>query len=457
MKGGDILKKSKNVFHCGRSGITASRQLIVAALFLLGPLLFPALSTAVSITGESSTYMQSRQSAEGSKELPLYEYLNFAVQDMGKETISFQFGGWLRYDLKKNNDDPDLSRTNNDLSYAYLHYRGNSANTVFNLGRVMVFEGVASERVDGIYARTDLAKNFGVSVFGGSPAETGTDLPGNKNIYGARLSHQAPGLYQIGLSALQEQKDSADFRKEEGIDLWVRPVNKVELLGKSRYNGITSAWSDHSYFIVLGPFDKVTLNTDLSQINYKDYFTGTTSSVFRFDPLVIDRNEKVSIVGEQVAFRATDRVSLSVDYKTYSYEIAGKAAYSGGAVGYALEKALGAGFSLHKMDGDTTGLRYTEYRVYGYNKAGKTDIALDLLLVAYGAEINGVKEARSVTLGAAYELSEKMKLGADVEYSSNPDFDKDIRTFVKLSYKFDIASSAHTGAPEQGKRKEGAQ
>ena len=42
---------------------------------------------------------------------------------------------------------------------------------------------------------------FGIAVFGGAPAETGTDLPGNSTIYGARLSLQislgAPTLVDV--------------------------------------------------------------------------------------------------------------------------------------------------------------------------------------------------------------------------------------------------------------------
>ena len=103
------------------------------------------------------------------------------------------------------------------------------------------------------------------------------------------------------------------------------------------------------------------------------------------------------------------------------------------------------------MSGETDRLRYTEYRVYGYQKYGKTDVTLDLLDVAYDVEVDGVKNAYSATLAAAYELSERMKLGADVEYSKNPDFDKDIRTLVKLTYSFDTAkeySSTHARPSE---------
>jgi len=103
----------------------------------------------------------------------------------------------------------------------------------------MVFEGVAAERVDGIYARTDLAKGFGVSAFGGRSVDSDvSNIHGDvsDSIYGAHVTHQMAGLYKIGVSALKEEKDSADYRKEEGIDVWVHPYNKVDLSGRSSYN-----------------------------------------------------------------------------------------------------------------------------------------------------------------------------------------------------------------------------
>jgi len=383
---------------------------------------------------------------DGTNQLPLYEYLNLSVQDIGKDTISFQFGGWFRYELKDTESD---HRTNNDLSYAYLSYRSKSANTIVNVGRVMVFEGVASDRVDGVYAKTDLRNNFGISAFGGSPAETGTDLPGNKNIYGTRLSHQIPGLYQIGISYVREEKDSAVFREEEGADLWLKPAGKVELLGKSRYNAMTKAWSEHTYFLSLGPFEKVRLNTEASKVNYKDYFTGMTTKAFDFTKSSIDPKDKVTILGEEAAYSATDRLTVGVNYKAYAYEIAGNAKNYGGSIKYVVVGTGGAGFVINKMAGATDKLKYAQYRVYGFRKFGHSDVTVDVMKVAYVAAVNGVKDAYSSTLAASYELTERIKLGADLEYSKTPDFDKEVRTLIKLTYSFDTAKTAHK-APEQG-------
>ncbi len=413
------------------------RRQAAILMVLAACLVLPIASEAVDLTGTSSTYLSSREAADGSNLLPLYEYLNFGVNNLGKESISFQFGGWVRYDL--NSHEVDGKDKNSDLQYAYLSFRKAESNVVLNLGRVMVFEGVASERVDGAYARTDLKGGFGVSAFGGVPAETGTDLPGNNAEYGGRISHQIPNIYTIGLSYLKEEKNSQDFREEEGVDLWLRPINKVEILGKSFYNKMTSGWMQNTYNLLLGPFAKLRFNTEYSAISYGDFFTGATTNAFTFQPGgPINPSEKVTILGETVSYSFTGGLNASADYKSYDYSIEGNASYYGGRLAYAAASG-GAGMSIHRMAGEVDRLSYDEYRVYGYKKINKADVAVDLLLVAYDVAINGVDNAYSFSLAAGYELSARLKLGADVEYSKNPDFDKDIRTFFKLIYRFDLA------------------
>ncbi len=429
------------------------RMFGAAVLFLsAAPIFSPAASAEVSVVGSSTTYLQSREDTEKRNILGAYEYLNFSVLNPEKESFTFHMGGWLRYNLGSMEPDAPHSRLgtreDNDLSYGYLSYRSSKGNAVVNLGRVLVSEGVAAERVDGIYGRTDLAGNFGVSAFAGRSVDSDVaNFSGDVSdtIYGGRLSHQMPGLYRIGISALKEEKDSADFRKEEGVDLWVRPINKVELMGNSKYNSITNDWANHTYFLVLGPFAKVRLNTEASMINYKDYFTGSLTSVFKFDPTVIDEKEKVNILGEEVSYDITDKLNVSVNYKAFRYSVAGDANYYGGNVRFSYSEAGGSGVSIHRMDGKEDRLKYSEYRVYCTRKFGHAGVTLDVLDVAYDTAINDVKDAYSVTLAADYELAENLKLGADVEYSKNPDFDQDIRTFLKLIYSFEIT----------GKRKEG--
>ncbi len=407
-------------------------------------LISPASSPAVSLSGDSSTYLQSRETADGNKILGGYEYLDFAVQDIGNETISFHTGGWLRYDFRQEEFD---KKSNSDLQYSYLSFKSKTDNTVINLGRVMVFEGVAAERVDGAYARTDLMGGFGVSAFGGTPVETNINLPGNDIIYGARLSHQTGDIYKIGVSALKEEKDSYDYRKEAGIDVWVHPYSKVDFSGRSSYNDVTHGWMENTYVLALGPFASLRLDTTASWINYDDYFYnvkdadpnhkyGATTSALSIMSGIIPAGEKVRILGEAASYNITDKMFITADYRNYDYDLEGTANYYGGTLKYSLTGSGGAGFGYHRMDGDTDRLRYDEYRVYGYKKIGKLDLTADIIDVAYKSAINGVKDAYSGSLAAQYDISEAWKVGADVEYSHNPDFDSDTRAFLKLLYHF---------------------
>jgi hypothetical protein len=396
-------------------------------------LVWPTAARAVSLSGDSSTYLQSREAADSSKILGAYEYLDFAIQNIGSETISFHTGGWLRYDLQT---EEFGKKSNSDLQYSYLSIKSKTDNTIVNLGRVMVFEGVATERVDGVYARTDLKYGFGLSAYGGSPVETNIDLPGNNIIYGGRLSHKLGDLYQIGISALKEEKNSADYRKEEGIDIWAHPFSKVDITGRSSYNEITKGWMEHTYVLMLGPFKNLRFDTTASWINYDDYFFQATTSALSVLTGIIPAGEKVQILGEAASYAVTDKVLITADYKNFDYTVQGTANYYGGTVKYSRPDWGGAGIGYHRMEGETDRLKYNEYRVYGYKKIVKLDVTADVIDVNYASAINGVKDAYSVALAAQYDITEAWKLGADVEYSHNPDFDRDTRVFFKLLYHF---------------------
>ena len=410
-------------------------------LFLLG---MPGVSNAASLSGDSSTYLQSREAMNGSKIFGGYEYLDFAVQDIGNDTISFHTGGWLRDDFQS---EEFGSKSTSDLQYSYLSFKSKTDNSVVNLGRVMVFEGVAAERVDGVYARTDLKGGFGVSAFGGAPVETNINTPGNNVIYGGRLT-QGGDVYKIGISALKEEKDSQDYRKEEGIDIWLHPMDKVDITGRSSYNDITKGWMEHTYVLMLGPFANLRLDTTASWINYDDYFFRATTSALSVASGQIFDEESVRILGEAASYQATDKVSVVADYKNFDYtNIAtnvsvGSANYYGGMVKYSDLASGGVGVGYHRMAGYADKLKYNEYRVYGYKKLGKFDLTADLLDVVYDTPIFGVKDSYSGSFAAQYDLAEAWKLGADVEYSHNPDFKSDVRGFVKLLYHFGAKGGA---------------
>lgn len=408
---------------------------------------FAALSSAsaLELSGQSRTYLQSRETADSSQLLPLFEYLDFKADDLGSKQVSFHFGGWLRYDLR--DESAGNERENSDLQYAYLRVKAKNTDLDMDLGRILVNEGVASEQIDGASLHAALLAGFGIAAFGGSPVETKFDDRSGDSIYGGRISHSVQNVYRVGFSYLEEKNDRNDFRKEEGIDIWLRPFSKMDILGNSFYNSLTSAWMNHSYYLTLGPFAGLRLSALGTKVSYGDYFTSSTTSAFKFDPAVIDPGEKLSTTGGEAAYTFGGTVTLSADYKKHSYDIAGDADYFGGKLSYFSTKA-GFGVAWHRMDGVTDRLKYDEYRAYASGKSGKFDLTADYFIVHYDATIDGINDAYAAVLAAGFDFSKRMRLAADVEYARNPFYKEDVRGLVKLVYNFDSA-----GAPKGPKGK----
>lgn len=415
-----------------RNTYTAMRYL---TFFLSAGLAFacPLSASALDISGTSRTYLLSRQTVDSTRLMPLYEYLDFRAGSGDPGEVSFNFGGWYRYDLK--NESPN-GKYNDDLQYAYLSFRGERGNKTLNLGRLRVHEGVASELVDGAYGRADLLGGFGVAAYGGSPVETRFDTRRGDSIYGGRIFHGVPGLYTLGASYLDERNGNSAFRREEGADVWLRPASWLELQGMSSYNALSRNWMQHNYYASVGPFSGLRLNGEFSRVSYKDYFVGATMSAFTFPR--INPNETVTAAGGSASYAITRSLTAAADYKNFSYRIAGRAGYYGGKLSYAGE-SFGAGAGFHRMDGDTDTLRYDEGSVYFMRKISAFDISVQGILVSYKQEINGVKDAYTASAAAGYSFSPKARLAADVQYSKNPDFNRDTRGMLTFVYHFDTA------------------
>src|SRR5512137_1274383 len=218
-------------------------------------------ASALDLSGQSRTYLQSRQGSDGTRYMPLYEYLSFKTESPYANATSFSFGGWYRYDLQ---NEEFGTKSTGDLQYAYLTFNRGMANASASLGRLWVNEGIASAQIDGAYGRTNLKGGFTVAAFGGIPVEADGDTRSGDSAYGGRVSQGLPGIYTLGVSYLQEKNNSKDFRKEEGLDVWIRPVNKLELMGMSAYNAESKNWMQHQYHATVGPFGWLRLNLDTS-------------------------------------------------------------------------------------------------------------------------------------------------------------------------------------------------
>jgi hypothetical protein len=413
---------------------TFERIVAVAVILVLSVV---PVASATDLSGRSRTYLQTRQLIDDTQLTGLYEYLDLRTDTKDGEMFSFSAGGWYRYYLQSSGFD---SKDTGDLQYAYLTLKKKTANASLNLGRVVVTEGVVYSQLDGASAQTDLRGGFTVAAFGGVPLETDQDTRSGDSVYGGRIAHSIPGIYTIGASYLKEKNDSKDYRKEEGLDIWLRPVGKLELAGASAYNAETKNWMQHQYYLMLGPLAMVRVNLEASKTWYKEYFA--TATVSAFSSPFLDPNEVVTALGGSAVIAASGPFTIVADYKTYDYEVMnGTASYYGGSVAYA-GKNMGAGLGLHRMDGPTAALQYDEQRGYLTTKISKADMTLDAMHVVYDQAINNQTDAWNVSAALGYTFTPKLRVVADAEYATNPDFNSDVRGMLSLEYRFDFPLEA---------------
>jgi hypothetical protein len=400
----------------------------------------PAIAET-TVSGQSDTILRlGTTNFEGSKNFfPAYEYLRLSVVSSEKDgsATSFHFGGWARGDLgDKTARDKYVDA---DVQYGYLSYQGAKNNLIINAGRQFVTEGVAAQKLDGLYARNDFAAGFAAATFIGAPVVTEPNFKADNFLFGGRITQSNNKYYTLGVSALKSFSEDARYREEEGVDLWLHPIKQIDITGRSSYNSMTDGWMEHAYALSYTPVDSLRISADVSNINYKDYFYKVTTSALVFNPLTngIDPNEKVLAIGGNVAYTPVSNVTVAADYKNYKYDIAKTAHYYGAKVTGSLPESFSVGASVHLMDGEVSKLRYKEIRLFASKKIKHLDLAADILNIRYDNEINGVKNAITVLGSASYEVTESVKIGADVDYSRNPDFNNEVKGLIKLTYLFD--------------------
>lgn len=409
----------------------------------------PLMAADYSFSGQSSTILRMKTTVDRGDNYPVYEYLRFALNDDRADGtgVSFLLGAWGRIDLA---DRSSERYSDGDLQYAYLTYRGGRNNLVVNFGRQFVSEGVASERLDGLYLRSDFLAGVGAAAYAGKPVISQTTYKGADTVYGGRVTHSMPAWYTAGASVLKSDGENGSaYREEYGVDLWLHPHKMVDVTGRSSYNALTGGWMEHAYTISASPLDNLRASIDISNINYRDYFHNVTTSALSYTSRMIDPNEQLTAVGITLGYTPVKNLTVTGEYKNYGYEVAGSADYYGARATYLFPDALSTGCAVHRMEGSTGRLRYADYRLFASKKFGHADLAADLMMIRFDRAINGLQNSYTLTGSAGYEVSHSVKIGADLEFSKNPDFDGEVRGMVKLTYLFDTNRAEGGGKREK--------
>lgn len=389
---------------------------------------------AASVSGNSLTIVRMRESAQDDFVMPLYEYLNISATDATETgAMSAHLGGWGRLDLAERSTE---ERTEGDIQYGYLSYRSNRSNLQANAGRQFVVEGIAAERLDGLYLRSDLVAGFTAATWVGTPVTTEPNFQGGELIYGGRVAHSIPRYYSIGLSALRNETDADGLREEEGIDLWLRPLAMVDITGRSSYNSKSNGWMEHAYTVSVIPTDAFRVNINFQKVDYDDYFYHVTTSALSLTNGILLPGEEMWNVGGSVGYTGAKNLSLSAEYNHFEYDIAGHADYYGLAGSYTFPTALTAGGSVHRMDGSTGALSYSQIRLWATQKFGAADVTLDFFDVDFDNGLFGRENTYSLAAAAGYNVNPALRVTADVDYLRSTDFDHELRGLIKVSYAF---------------------
>lgn len=411
------------------------RRLAFALAALLALAGGEAAAQGASFSGDSTTIFRMREGVDDKHYFPLYEYLHLsAASGAPQGSVSAQLGLWGRVDLW---DETRGKRTNGDVQYGFISYRGARDNLQLQAGRQWVLEGVAAERVDGLYARSDFAGGVQGSAFVGTPVTTDPSFDGGELIYGGRVAHSRADLYSVGLSALRNQEDGDGLREEEGIDLWLRPARQVDLTGRSSYNSLTGGWQEHAWAVAVTPLDPLRVTASLNWVDYRDYFHHVTTSALALVPGGLSPREEMLLLSLSAGYTLSKSLGVSADYRHYDYEVAGDADSLGVGATFSAPNALTAGASLRRMEGSGDRLDYTEGRVWANQRLGAADVTLDVFDVYFDRSVNGRKNTVSVSGAVGYDFGPRVRVAGDLEYLRSVDLDNELKALVKVVYAFD--------------------
>ncbi len=404
-------------------------RVLPSFLFLVLSLAAPVFAAENDFT--SKTYLKFYQDARDNRFTPLYEYVELESRNLQNGQVNLYLSGWLGHDFKTSQFE---KKTRDELTYAFLKYSPYAdRRLLLTAGRQFVFEGIASEQIDGIATRWEITPRTGVSLFGGAPVETEFDSRAGDAVYGGRIFQRIQNKGELGVSVLTEANDGNRFREEGGLDIWLLPVKKVEIKGQSSYNNLTEGWREHSYNLRIFPAERLILSALFIQSRFDDAFSARTLSVF--SPDFLGPGEQLTKAGGAVDYRINDNLGCVADYAHYDYRGMGDAGYYGAKVSATVSGIL-TGLSFHRMEGPVEKLRYVETRAYATTKLEKWRLSLDAIDLDYDSAFNNLKNAYSLNGTIRYTINDSLTSGFSIDYSKTPDFINNTTALLNLVYGY---------------------
>ena len=418
---------------------------VCATATLICLLTIPLLATAAPVDIQSTTIFRlfQRNDLTGKDEsvAPVYEYLQADIGQHNNKGLSLHLYGWGRTDLDAGGYYRDDSTA--ELLYGYLEYALPANNLNLRLGRQQIVAGIANDSIDGLSLFADLGPNFSLSAYGGLPVAFGT-VQGRSGdyIYGGRFSHHLKSLYDIGLSYQQLGNDGEEEDQQLGIDTSFGLPGGITLNGRSSYNLESDGWGEHFYEVqaAIGDFS---LRPFFEKYDYRDYFASGDRTPSPF-AILTQSNEGLTSYGTDILWKKIADWDIGAKVKHFTYEVNDDTAtYYAGFLTWHGKELTQVGGELGTMQGDAAKNNYTLSRLFFYwdQPGGRLAcfISGDLLYALYDESIYGEDSSFFASLGAGQRfLKDRLELKLSGDYSTDPNYDRDVRGMLVMNYRFGL-------------------
>ncbi len=363
--------------------------------------------------------------------LPLYEFLDLGIQDMGVKGLGLNISG---YGLLNAYDVGDMSRVDGDLDEAYISYSSPSNSLEIQAGRMLVFDGGGfGDAIDGgrLYVMAPLG--FNLTVFGGCYVEEGFSDSGDTYLYGGRFGHRMlwkGGFTDVGVSYVKRVDDGNVDRELISADLsWYAP-EYVNLSGSFYYDNISKDLARVSSEVDINIRWNLSLDLDYSYLQ---------------PSLFLSKNSIFYVFADDAQHQAGSSLRYQVDkwrFGTGFYWMVYKGMRDGYwawlNTRYVFNKRdfIGVGFSRYR-DVDNGYYRVRLYARYVPERLQHLVITGDIQTHLMDKDVFGTGYVVFANTAAGYRFKNGIRITISGMIQSDPFVKYSIAGLARLSYGFD--------------------
>ncbi len=219
-------------------GLTCGLALAILALWPLGD------ARAVSVSGRSSTVLEWFDTADEDTALPVFEYLQLNLLDLGGKGYDFRGYGRLGYDLA---DEVSENYDDSRLYFAYLEKKGFLADSLdLRLGRQFISTTAGASVMDGLRLDYGFLGNYRLTVFGGGDVTYYEGYNAKDAVVGAEVAGRFFKTLDLGLSYVAKVDDGVLSQELYGLDVEYDFRDMLYLYSETQYDYLSDRVS---YFL----------------------------------------------------------------------------------------------------------------------------------------------------------------------------------------------------------------